>query len=82
MDRRKPLFNAKEQLLTINKYESLTKSFTTAKTIKEWNALRLDLNGKFPGTPLEKIMLFGYIDGVLHSQIFKNKHHEQLVDTV
>jgi len=27
-------------------------------------------------------MLFGYIDGILHGQIFKTQKHEQLVDTV
>jgi hypothetical protein len=81
MDRRKQLFNPKTQLLTIKKYESLVKSFYSAKTIKEWNALRINLSDKFPGTPQEKLMLFGYIDGILHSQIFKKQEHEQLINT-
>lgn len=82
MDRTKQLFNPKEQLLTIKKYESLIKSLYTARTVKEWNALRLNLSDKFQGTPHEKLMLFGYIDGILHSQIFKKQKDEQLIDIV
>lgn len=82
MDRKKQLFDPKKQLSTVKKYESLTEVLHSAKNIREWNALRQDLSYKFPGTAEEKVMLFGYIDGVLHGQIFKDQYHEKLVNTI
>lgn len=82
MDRRKPIFDPKKQLAAIFKYGLLTKVLRSAKNIVEWNMLRQDLSYKFPGTTEERLMLFGYIDGIVHGETFKNQYHEQLVDTV
>ena len=71
MNRNRPLFENKEQLSTIEKFQSLTESLEVARTAKEWNALRQRLNDTFPGNRKEKLMLFGYIDGVLHSKVFQ-----------
>ncbi|MHA2182037.1 MAG: hypothetical protein ACXAAH_11500 [Promethearchaeota archaeon] len=44
-----------------------------ATNIKEWNALRQELSQSFEGSEREKLMLFGYIDGVHHADMFGKK---------
>ena len=66
----KPFFNGKEQKKVIADNTHLIEAFKKTKNITEWNIIREETRRKFKGTQQESAMLFGYIDGVIHPEIF------------
>jgi len=66
----KPIFDGKEQRKIIHENYHLTKRFLTVKNVDEWNDMRKQVKREFVGTQEQCLMLFGYIDGVVHSEVF------------
>jgi len=63
-------FNDAEQKAVINKNIELTEKLKTATNVVEWNKLREEVKHKFVGNQQQRAMLFGYIDGVIHPEVF------------
>jgi hypothetical protein len=76
MNKHKPLFNSNEQIAAIGKYRPFFEGLAATKSTDEWNELRRNLNSTFPGNRKEKLMVFGYIDGVFHSEVLKKRKSE------
>lgn len=65
----KSLFKKEDQEKVVLDNQHLLEIFKDVKDIKEWNKVREEVKKNFKGTPLEELMLFGYIDGVLKPKI-------------
>lgn len=65
----KPVFNGDEQRKVVAENEHLLKMFKKVKSVEGWNGMREQVKADFVGTNLQKLMLFGYIDGVLFPKL-------------
>lgn len=69
MDRNKPLFNLGEQLNVVSDNFTLLDRLKFATTVKEWNSIRESIRIESKSSERDKLILFGYIDGLLHKWI-------------
>jgi len=67
----KPIFDGNEQRNIIAKNAHFIDRFRTLTNIEDWNSMRNTVRQEFIGTQKERLMFFGYVDGVLHPQVFK-----------
>ena len=64
------LFNKDDVKRVIDENGELIDLMRTSKNIIQWNNLRTQVSHSFKGTTEEMLMLFGYIDGALHAEVF------------
>ena len=70
----KPLFAFREQLEIVNRNRSIMdRLLENVNNVFTWNQFREILKSEALGTEREKIMLFGYVDGVIHPYMFGKK---------
>ena len=67
------LFSQKEQDAVVSNNKVLLEAMKFAKNVKEWNSMRVKVAADFKGDGTERIILFGYIDGILYPKLFGKK---------
>jgi hypothetical protein len=65
-----PLFTFTETMNAVSEYRHFIDRMEEAKNIKQWNEARDSINREFDGPMEKRLALFGYIDGILHAQLF------------